>query len=376
MQTLRSILKDVGIDSRESLRAYISRNAGTSSGGPLAVFTSGELHLDSECRTYEDRLSFERAIFDVPCLRIENSDEIEFRDCVFTGQVMIGQKVDDIASIQFDSCVISGQLSISSTHHVGAVSLHSVTAPSVTLNNIGCQRLDVSSCLIGYLVLIRSQIAEFYTFCNSLKCVDIGFNEFQEVAFSHQQVDLFAQSPLPDEHKIERISAGFNEFQFPPEPDLDELSEAERRVLRSQTFQFLAGYSDAGLNRKASGHLKYLQALACQPNWAYRQFQRAVGAFVKPSRLLLVIGMTIVLFGLLFALPVFQFTASGPQGSAVARSLSITEALYFSGTSFTTIGYGDIAPVGSARMWAILEGLLGVVLASSFLVSLVRKYID
>jgi hypothetical protein len=153
------------------------------------------------------------------------------------------------------------------------------------------------------------------------------------------------------------------------------MSGAEVRDLRTQTFEFLATYSDAAQNREVAGHLKYLQALACQPNWAFRQIQRILGAFVKPKRILFLICLAIIFFGGIFTLPVFRFSLSGSDGD-VERSLSVLEALYFSGISFTTIGYGDIAPLGWARVCAVLEGLLGIVLASSLLVSFIRKYLD
>lgn len=52
------------------------------------------------------------------------------------------------------------------------------------------------------------------------------------------------------------------------------------------------------------------------------------------------------------------------------------EALYFSGLTFTTIGYGDITPTGFARFLAVLEGLFGIVLSSALVVSLVRRHIE
>ena len=58
------------------------------------------------------------------------------------------------------------------------------------------------------------------------------------------------------------------------------------------------------------------------------------------------------------------------------HGLEFLESLYFSGITFTTIGYGDIAPIGVTRFIAVIEGFLGVLLISSFLVSLVRRFAD
>jgi hypothetical protein len=49
--------------------------------------------------------------------------------------------------------------------------------------------------------------------------------------------------------------------------------------------------------------------------------------------------------------------------------------LYFSAITFTTIGYGDYAPLGWLRFLAGLEGLLGMILVAVFTVSFARKLI-
>ena len=38
------------------------------------------------------------------------------------------------------------------------------------------------------------------------------------------------------------------------------------------------------------------------------------------------------------------------------------DVLYFSGTTYTTIGYGDIVIVGNGRVAAVVEGVMGLVL--------------
>jgi len=51
-------------------------------------------------------------------------------------------------------------------------------------------------------------------------------------------------------------------------------------------------------------------------------------------------------------------------------------ALYFSATTFTTIGYGDVTVDGAWRLFAALEGLTGITLVGwsvAFLVTVVRR---
>ena len=50
-------------------------------------------------------------------------------------------------------------------------------------------------------------------------------------------------------------------------------------------------------------------------------------------------------------------------------------AAYFSVVTFTTLGYGDLAPgAGWGRFFAGLEAALGIVIMSLFLICVVRKY--
>lgn len=42
--------------------------------------------------------------------------------------------------------------------------------------------------------------------------------------------------------------------------------------------------------------------------------------------------------------------------------LGMLDVVYFSGVTFTTVGYGDVAPVGPARFLAAMEALTGLVL--------------
>ncbi|GFZ30122.1 hypothetical protein CSC2_06480 [Clostridium zeae] len=52
----------------------------------------------------------------------------------------------------------------------------------------------------------------------------------------------------------------------------------------------------------------------------------------------------------------------------------VGNSMYLSLITFTTVGYGDIVPHDIIKLFAASEGILGVYLTSSFLVTLTRKY--
>jgi len=51
------------------------------------------------------------------------------------------------------------------------------------------------------------------------------------------------------------------------------------------------------------------------------------------------------------------------------------ESLYFSVVTFTTVGYGDLSPVGITKCYGVLEALSGIFIMPLFMISLTRRYL-
>ena len=82
----------------------------------------------------------------------------------------------------------------------------------------------------------------------------------------------------------------------------------------------------------------------------------------------------------LFALAYYAMHHSDDWGSLEgAFSGSLRDCVYFSFTTFTTLGFGDIAPIGDIRYLTGTESLTGLVLitwTASFLYVEMRKFWD
>lgn len=77
---------------------------------------------------------------------------------------------------------------------------------------------------------------------------------------------------------------------------------------------------------------------------------------------------------IVFAFALLYWAAGGvvPAAPASARH-DFWEALYFSGITFATVGYGDFVPAPHVRLLALAEGALGVSAISFFVVVLANR---
>ena len=100
-------------------------------------------------------------------------------------------------------------------------------------------------------------------------------------------------------------------------------------------------------------------------DWAV--YKWCLGYGIHTRRILLTGIAAIFLFALLY------WPLAG--GTTIRNFDGNFNSLYFSVVTFSTIGYGDYAPLSWLRLPAGLEGLLGLVLTSVFTVSFARKLI-
>lgn len=67
------------------------------------------------------------------------------------------------------------------------------------------------------------------------------------------------------------------------------------------------------------------------------------------------------------------------QGDLIKGALvfkpNFPQALYFSTITFTTVGYGDISPVGLTKLAAMFEAFCGIFIMPVFIIALSRKYL-
>lgn len=131
-------------------------------------------------------------------------------------------------------------------------------------------------------------------------------------------------------------------------------------------------YAKAGISGRRSEcayREKYClsQTLPLSRERGYQNISRLfTGYNEKPQRLAIALGMTIVTFGFLY----HQFMLKG------AEKISLTQGIYFSVVTFTTLGFGDITPsnfIGQALV--AIEVVIGVLGAAYLTALLIRRLI-
>lgn len=213
------------------------------------------------------------------------------------------------------------------------------------------------------LLLQRSSADEFFTYLNRFEQLEITDCDLKKITFDHRQFPRLLGSKLP---------TNFNKFEFTPKVDWGDQAEIDRSARVASTVRFVLNNSNIALDRDALANAKYRAAVASKKDKWGAGINWLFGAFISPRRILALVFLGILGFALLYMIPCFQFN----EGKDIHHGLGLLDAIYYSGISFLTIGYGDITPDGPARLLAVLEGLAGVTLMSSFVVALTRKYVD
>ena len=375
MGHLLDLLRNNGIQDQQSLRDWIDgRSVIKHNEAEFQVVTAKDLKLDDENRWHKSEFKIREVIVDCDEVVLQNSSNIIIRDCAFMGSLIIGNKTGRPLSLSLDTVVVGDMLTVYGNEFmVSPASLTDVRSSLLRLENFQCDELNLSGCAFASTHLMRLTCNGLSVGYNQLGTLEVTDGKFKSVHFPPGQVDLPSFFKLPKSWAwLRQGSAAFRPFSVPPRKSFDEVAEEINRaedVRRlSETLDFLQEHSEDRFSRRHAAELKYLRALVESPNQLSTGLIFLTGALVKPMRIVGLAAATIILFS--FA---FLYGELKHDGKDIETFL---DALYFSGLTFTTIGYGDITPIGFARFLAVLEGLFGIVLSSALVVSLVRRHIE
>ena len=380
---LEKILKELNISNIQDFNKLLNSESSSSSlriiNSNNAESTIGIEYNREEGRIFKDKIEFKECIIDLPNLNLRDSGEINFIDCIFTGRVLIGAA--DMKSILIDSCIFLDEVIIGMAGIKSEICIYKANFAKLVFESLEAFSIYLADCRIDIFEIVESKINEMRTVSNSISQINVSQTYFRKIYFPHAQIDFNAfkgtsrwryfskKASLSHKKNLETVPHS-NLFLF-VNVTTDEFVDDIIFRREKDTLDFISNCTDIKNNRENYSEIVMNSSIYSQSNSVAKIFMYLFGSFVKPKLILMYAALVYVLFAAIYSTMPLTFKI----GDSVS-CISFINALYFSGITFTTIGYGDIVPVGFAKYLSVIEGGLGIFLSSSFLVSLIRKYCD
>ena len=199
----------------------------------------------------------------------------------------------------------------------------------------------ISNCRVGKISIADSTLKQLGFFCNTINNIEKYHSKINQFQSAGDTIDL------------QRIIKGKNPRSIDLLDFVDTsvevmLESIEDRVeTRIETLHFLKDanlLSQKGdLERLTDIELTCLSETTRLNKWLVKR----VSGFTKPS-VFFIAGIIIILS---FS---FGYSTCGTIRIDQRDCISFWEALYFSGITFTTIGYGDMQPLGLTRIFTVV----------------------
>lgn len=301
-------------------------------------------------------------------IRFTQTRSISLKNVIIWGDIAIsdnGFDQDEMIAgpeiyIRLEHCVILGKLSINlgrckanlygQATAIDEVVLSNTEFGGVSFNNVSLGRLLMDECFMAKLSLFESVV-------DSLQ---MRKSNFDQINFYGSQFNIKHSFCYPSHYKWK---------VFPPAYNKE--NQSFKKELYNQTAfdtALVLTENAANFTVKDSCELEYQRGkigkstISCCFYWL-------LGGMIKPLVIVAWYIGFIIFFGVVYCLFLDQ-----PFAKDIDNSFA--NSFYFSAITMTTIGYGDIEPVEYARIWAAIEGILGVFLGGAFLVALTRRYFD
>jgi len=314
----------------------------------------------NECRFYGKAIKIRNKILECENIRLKNSKEIEFINCIIIGQLSIIDDSGSIESVYMDNCIVTESLKFFGCT-IGSVSITACNIKKIDYYNCKIRESSLSSCYIANLCFEVALISSFHMFCNKINRISKYQSKLDSFTSSGDLIELDAT--IKGINKVDYNPTAFTNFDL--DYSFDNIkNEVDERI---ETIGFLREKNLLSKSRNLEILASYELQKISSGNVITKAITRLFHGFNNPYLLLSYAALVVTAFSAFY----YFF------GSLVSNNIPATEfwqCFYFSGVTFTTIGYGDIHPQNLTRFVAMFEGFIGVILSSSILVSMVNKF--
>lgn len=294
-------------------------------------------------------------------LKIEvDSGYTFFSNCAFLGDVQVILNKCK-TRIEFSNCIFAGKVSFR------------VTGDS---NEYSC--VDFISCNINCL-LVRSRLDDLriaYSTINDLiMAVKSRFVFFDSnIIYQFEPLEGVAEGGelilLDNEFKcLFDVDCKLEEYLFKsPGKQFDDKIKCKKDITKRNFYDALLKHSDLKFNRNRYAKYLFRKRLYSASNWFGKICVFLTGAFCFPLLFMLYAVLIIGIFGIAYYM----------IGGMDSSNITLLHALYYSGITFTTLGYGEIAEDTHQiiKLLSVIEAFVGVLISSSIITSFINKYSD
>ena len=367
MKNLQKFLKDYSISNSDIF--YEKLNEQFFNSNYLSIASSQELKISYDDKILDKKIQLCKKIIHHDDLEFRGQREIDFEDCIFTGKIKI-INLEENCKIKFYNCIFleSVSISLNSGDNSGKlIELTNVNCKFLILLAIKCNFVKIFNSQIGRFHLYNNDIDNFFVVNNNITHLDTISNFIKNIDFDYCQINkTFIKSHIDESVLNENIN-NINWFEFINGSFCERVSTKDN----IENIKFLLEYTNVRSNRDELSNLIYHQTL-CTNKKLSVFFLKILGGFVKPKLIIIYITLVNIIFSAIYSNSYLKFKKS----ETIICGLSFGDAIYFSGLTFSTIGYGDITPCNFSKYFSIAEGFAGIFLTSVLIVSLVRKYAD
>ena len=283
-----------------------------------------------------------------------------FNNCVFLDDVKVRLR-ENKPRIEFSNCIFKGKVSF-----------------QVIGNSSESVCVDIRSCSINRLV-IGSRLDDFgiaYSTINDLIMRVKSYN----VLFERNIIYQF--EPLEGVSERGELILFDNKFKCLFDYDckseeyllkkpgnlIDDNSKYGKDVVKRNFYDTLLNNSDVKFDRNKRARYLFWKRFYSASNSFGKICIWLTGAFCFPILFLFYALFIIFLFGMAYFM----------VGVSNGDSITLLHAMYYSGITFTTLGYTEIVADTHQmiKLLSVIEAFIGVLISSSIITSFINKYSD
>lgn len=241
------------------------------------------------------------------------------------------------------------------------------------LQHCDLYRADIRSAHLFNLDLSNSSLMKANFSGSNLNCANLRNTDLLGVNMEYCKLDNIQWSRRALQEKQAKKSKQDRTQQIDYYEQAEEVYRNLRRIMETQGLFENAGH----FFKREMVMRRYQLPRMSMGRWISKLVDLFCGYGEEPARVVLFSLILVVAFSIIYS---FLGITDGEKLYATTLSSSPTEflenlshALYFSVVTFTTVGYGDLTPVGITRLFAAIEAFLGSFTLALFVVVFVKK---